>query len=298
MYQLLNRWVPKKAFWVTGVFLLLLVLSFPVSADFRWYFPSTAISSGNSTYPSVSINDAGQVVVAWLQDKQIYVNRHTPEGGWTESVALTSASVEDASISEPKVILNQSGQALVMWHGKKNADSKLYLRFATMEAWGSWSGAQDVPGMIAQEIIFISDFAFNNSGNAVVAWNEIPAIATYLLKATTFTFKTGWKSTPEIVGPTSVFYKFPQVAMNDHQEAIVTWGDTSAVKAANLSREGVWTLNQTIASEELLLEAPVSINNLSDAEAVVAWTTNNGSNELTHAARWSRTGGRIVAESV
>jgi hypothetical protein len=134
-----------------------------------WTGPARVTGAASAQLsPALAMNASGSAVVAWSEDGSIRVARHVGSNEWSDAVtAYTPAA--GASANEPKVAMNDAGEAVIAFSLYTIATQHADVLAARMRADGSLTAA----GPVAPAIAASRDnhnVAIGGNGRAVVTW--------------------------------------------------------------------------------------------------------------------------------
>ncbi len=243
---------------------------------------------------TVSINDSGEAVAIWSTDvltdtNNIYAASRNSKGVWASEQRINASSGGSANASEtPFAAINNSGQAVACWYTEVSENGFGNVYVSSRDANDNWSNELQVnsssgPTANSSKLPLI---AFNNSGQAVVAWyTEVTVDASGNIYAVSRDTKGKWSKEQQInasSGGSANIAIFPFVSLNDSGESVVSWFTskkrevTGNVYVASRDSNGNWSNEQQINSPtgptENISAIPTSAIN-SSGEAVVAWFT-------------------------
>ncbi len=155
--------------------------------------------SVNGQWPSIAIDGAGTVVVAWqavlsAANHEVYLRRWSPLVGWDApagSDSLGGVSGTATFSAEPSVAVRAPGTIVVTWWegtipvplGSTSADGDIFVKTLSGEAWVGMNG---VPGGDNLSVdAFASDqskVALDSLSRPVVAWRNSPGPHRIFLK--------------------------------------------------------------------------------------------------------------------
>ncbi len=200
--------------------------------------------NGGFQQSSVAMDNAGNAIAVWSQrigvQSYIYANRYTPGQGWgtAKSIDLPDTPGELDLSFNPKVAINNSGNAVVMWSVSTSSFKVRHYQVSS----DTWDSAfTDLGPGITPEI------AISDNGNAVVvAPGRANSAELYQVLAWYYKPNTGWGTTGTILdqGRVEQVRSPVRVAMNASGNAVATWSqlDSSGVVSAfaNYFENGQW----------------------------------------------------------
>jgi hypothetical protein len=254
---------------------------------------SKIIQSDNSVLSianSLTINEEGTAVAMWSQYDLSEGNPQTglvtryfrKSKGWQPSEFVTH---EDAG--SPSIALNEKGDSMAAWTVLNPETRQYNVRASLHQARGKWGESQAI-----QSDPYVNSgstqIALDNKDNALLIWlgeeysyfgsNTIDVYSNHYTKG------SGW-STDEMVDEAAAYTK-PQLAMDEHDNAIALWEKTSAgpnpyvsyhdVYAYHYSPQYGWDSNQVIEDYDADSVYPkVAMSENGDALAIWQQTDNN-----------------------
>jgi hypothetical protein len=246
---------------------------------------------------ALASNDAGDQVIAWAQSPapgalaQVYVSRRGGAGAWTAPLLLQSNA--GAAGSEPAVVVDAAGRAMVVWR-QGSPSAQLWSR--VIDA----NGTLGVPVQV--DLNQLNDarnprLAVLATNQFVLTWEQGQAGATgYDLRATRWT-GAGWLAAPATIDTGVGSVLEARVVSGAQQGATVVWRQDGLLQAARFSAaNGNWSVPVQLSAS--LTGTAQDIRAVSDAagNAIVVWTQRppGGVNEL-YAAQLSASTGSFSA---
>lgn len=208
--------------------------------------PRTISPAGvSASAPRIASDGAGNVVAVWreLADDSASIRAATRSaaGEWSSS---TRISLPAAATEAPELAMDRLGNAVAVWHRSNGRDS--VVQAVVRPAGGAWSVPQDLspPG----EVAFNADVAVE-AGRATVVWVAMRDFRS-VVRSASRTITGNWA--PEETASDSMSNAYaPQVAMDDHGNAVATWqwwdGAYLVVQAARRPAAGPWTAPETLS---------------------------------------------------
>lgn len=166
----------------------------------------------------VVIDSNGNAIAMWETydgtDFIIYTNRYTAGMGWgtTQQVAIGE---------NPDLAINSNDEVFATW------DITGYIqanRYASGSGWGS-------PVNISSQSSGAEDprVSVDSNGNAMVVWYLVDNASNQDIAANRYVNGTGWE-TEQIINASTDSAKFPQVALDNHGNAIAVWEEHDGSK--------------------------------------------------------------------
>jgi hypothetical protein len=147
------------------------------------------VRPGNAEQLAVAMNSSGRAVAVWvLRDgaqANLYAAEYTPGGGWSAPQGLESRA---EAVSGPRVAVDSSGHALVVWRQSDGAAESAWV--ARLQVGVGWSAPlllESGAGAVTAPVL-----AAVSSGQALVAWTQPDAGGTARVRASRFEPDTGW----------------------------------------------------------------------------------------------------------
>ncbi len=196
----------------------------------KWQTPLTLSAPGvEAAEPRVAVDAQGDAVVVWERSSaRVQGTVRSARGEWQTPVNLSAPGV---FAGEPDVAIGAQGNAVAVWveaHG-----SKFVVQGAVRPAGGEWQTPNDLsaPGKRA----YGPDAAVGAQGNAVAVW-ESGNGAHVVVQSSVRPAGGGWKKPVNLSPPGEDRYApdngfgEPQVALDEHGNAIAVWGRETASK--------------------------------------------------------------------
>lgn len=215
-------------------------------------FIDPAGSNNVSRAPQVATDDSGNVVITWYQNAStgwaVFKSEYRG-GSWTHPATkmdFINPNVAGANAFNPRVEMDDNGNALIAWQsvdaptdcgGSGGPCNRLYISEYRS---GSWTHPDDLTtdfinpaGQVCAGITcpFEFEVAMDNNGNAIVVWEQHIGNRLNADQGAVFMseYRNGSWTHPlnnnAFINPGTMFNnaKFPRVAMNDNDEALVVW---------------------------------------------------------------------------
>ncbi|MGD8938111.1 MAG: hypothetical protein PVJ72_01960 [Gammaproteobacteria bacterium] len=239
---------------------------------------------------SLAINEEGTAVAMWTQldssegspQTGLVTRFFDNRKGWQKPEFVTH---EDAG--SPTIALNEKGNSIAVWTTQNPETNQSNVKASMRSAWGKWGEIQSI-----QSDPYVDSgnlqVALDKKGNALVVWlgekagffgsGSIDVYSNHFIEG------SGW-STGELVDAAAP-YTVPQLAMDEHDNAIAVWEKTSQGPNSYVSYHDVyayhyspaygWDSNQVIENYDADSIYPkVAMNENGDALAIWEQTDNN-----------------------
>ncbi len=232
------------------------------------------IESGAAVDVELAMDSSGNALAVWRQhidtNKFIYVNKYTKNEGWGSAEAISALT--DQSYGA-KVAVNASGEAIVAWYGNDGSAYSIYARNYSPEfGWGTETLLESNTYRAN-----LPQVAINNSGNALVVWNQIREDNRgSQLWANSFTPESGWQGAVGVDTTADWVYYDSAVALSENNTAIAVWthveGDVESVWSSQFTFDNGWQSPAELASSN---GPPTQYNLVIDSNdnAMVSWTS-------------------------
>lgn len=184
-------------------------------------------------------------------------------GIWTHPASLSdSVNPSGQYALNPRVAMDNSGNAIITWQQDYTTKSVIgsdvtisgNISFANSQIFkreyrnGAWSGAAYVSSSDGQAA-GNAQAAMDNNGNAIIAWVQYDEKMNYQIFKSEYRngVWTGPASSSDHISPNGQDAYDPQLAMDDHGNAIITWRQNYSTKSSGL------IVNSTTISGTLLV---------------------------------------------
>ena len=184
-------------------------------------------NTGSASGVEIAFDPRGNALAVWQQSDgnnrlSLYANRYTPGGGWG-TAALIETNEGDAS--HPKIALDASGNALVVW---TQSEGSRFSRTDRSNIWTNrytpgdgWGTAKLIDANNARLAIG-AKIAMNASGNAMAVWFQTDSPHSNIW-ANRYTPGSGW-GTPEVIETDNAGdASNPQIAMDADGSVLAVW---------------------------------------------------------------------------
>ncbi|MBI5852687.1 MAG: hypothetical protein HZB39_16870 [Planctomycetes bacterium] len=245
--------------------------------DGRGY--EVTVEGGSTTQRYAVTNGSGRVDGANVTNVAIDC---ADKNWWHPAVPADNRSHDNSSADGARAAIAANGDSLIAWHQSDGSNTQIYLSECRGGVWTNPTGATDNISLDGQNALW-PDVAMNEDGDAIVAWSQSDGTNARIYVSQ---YRSGAWSHPsaftDAINPASTDAFFPQVALADNGDAIVTWfqSDGSDYQVfASTFRFAVWshpaslTTNLSPDGEDAVF-AQVAMDE--DGDAVVAWQQNDG----------------------
>jgi uncharacterized protein YheU (UPF0270 family) len=159
--------------------------------DGAWIHPATLSGyinpNGEDVYdPQVAMDNSGNAVIVWQQSdgstQQIYKSEYR-DGAWTHPEDLDDNISQNGQDAYPsQVAMDDSGNAVIVW---EQSDGINWQIFKSEYRDGVWTHPEDLDDHISQngQDAYPSQVAMDDSGNAVIVWNQPDGINWQIFKS-------------------------------------------------------------------------------------------------------------------
>jgi hypothetical protein len=233
--------------------------------------------SQESFTPDVAIDAHGDAVAVWLhfdgKNKRVQA-AYRPAGGSFGTPQTISPAGFDAA--EPRVALDESGDAVVVWSLKSGKAAKIQV--AVAPPGGGFGGPVDLTGFTAVERV--PQVAFDPYGNAIAVWEGAEG-ATLRIQESAMP-AGGSFGTSQFLSGAGTNAGDPQVAFDASGDALAVWrydgAPASTIQATYRPAGGVFGAPVTVsASSAQPAQVPqVAFDGL--GSGVVTWQQSDGTN--------------------
>ena len=177
-------------------------------------------NAGNVGYADVAINDNGEAIAVWHQfdgtRNNVWANTYNGNTWGTAQLIETNNA---GNAFEPKVAIDSSGRALVLWNQIENGKINIWVN---RYAGNAWSTAQHlVTGNVGNAIIKQVDM--DTSGNAIAVGHQSDGTRNNIW-ATMYTVATNTWGDAQLLENDNVGDAFnAQIDINTSGHAVVAW---------------------------------------------------------------------------
>ncbi|MFL5846580.1 MAG: PKD domain-containing protein [Solirubrobacteraceae bacterium] len=224
-----------------------------------------AVPGKNAMDPAAAINDAGAVGVAWrlvnsdTDGKETIYAAFRPAGG---SFSAAPISTSDSWNQNPRIVLDQTGRATVVWSFWNGADTNL-ARVRVRSGAGVLGTQRDLSASTPTGYPMFATLGLDRDGNAVAVWSHWNG-ATYDVQGAVRTAASDtWTTLPTFgTSASASFGDEPQVAVAPDGSAVAMWRAPDAtVQAASRASGAGFATAQTgisapnVSSPQVILDA-------------------------------------------
>jgi Matrixin len=209
----------------------------PIGGEFR----VNTTTTGDQTYPSVSMDSAGDFVIAWQSQNQdgsgwgVYAQRYNASGSKVGGEFLVN-TVTGGDQTSPSVAMDGTGDFTIAWDslspgGGPVVDAQRY------NSLGATVGGQFQVNTLVEANLTHPSVATDQSGDLLFTWSSYtnPATAQWNVMGRQFN-ASGVALGPEFQVNTSVGYNqmYANAAMNNQGQVVVDWAGGSTADSAGI----------------------------------------------------------------
>jgi PKD domain-containing protein len=258
---------------------LALLLSAHTASAATWQAPKTvsAVNTSN-TSPAVAVNARGDAAVLWTRKSDTSVQTATRAAGGSWSAAALAGSPADGT---PRIGIDDAGHGYAVWAVDISSNNHPVL--ASVSGPGGWSQPVDISAPAFGG--FDPALAVNGRGDAVAAWVGFDGTGSTIVGAVKPA--NGAWSAPRLVspGPTSDA-AHPEVAIDDHGNAVVVWTRFGRVERAFYSN-AAWSSPAWVSAANRKASYPkIAIDEHGHFTAVWESTSGYGYTVVSRAGGW------------
>ncbi len=232
-------------------------------------------ASGNAESPTLAVDPAGDVIVAWKQrlagSEAIEVNYKPAGGSWEGPTTIEFGA---AVVESPAVAIDAAGDAVLIW--RQGVGGNHVIISSSMPTGGSW--ASPVPISSSALNAEAPDVAMSASGTAAAVWQSSSG-ATSVVESNELALGGSWSGEEAISAPATVTEP-PHVVADPATGAFTAiWsrsGTGLVAEVASRPASGGWIAPEQISTPALEAHAPVVAVD-SAGDAVAAWYRFDGS---------------------
>jgi hypothetical protein len=246
-----------------------------------------------SPFPRVAVNDEGNAVVVWVQQRNdsstgIFINRSTFGGSWGDAKPVVPTQIAD--MAAPGVGIDPSGNVTVVWEQLDGEVSSIWaIRFPAQGASGTPAALEfDNEGDARDPQV-----AVDSAGNAIAVWRQRETQdARFQIYANRYPASDGRWRDPTPIGVTEAGDAGkPQLAMSDDGSAVVVWaqsnGDLVGVWSNRFSPDLDWEGPTPIGPLDLGPARLPQVASSPSGDAVAVWVQFDGRQESIWSNRYA-----------
>jgi len=242
----------------------------------------------NAEYPQVAMDNNGNAIITWHQydgsRNQIFKSEYRG-GVWKNPSTLTdNISPDGQNAYDPQVAMDNNVNAIITW---RQSDGSNLQIFKSEYRGGVWTHPSSLTDNISPDLqdAYVPQVAMDNNGNAIIVWRQSDGSNLQIFKSE---YRGGvWthpSSLTDNISPDGPDTYYPQVAMDNNGNAIITWHQSDGANIHIFKSEyrgGVWThpssLSDNICPDgQDAHAAQVAMDN--NGNAIISWAQADGSN--------------------
>ena len=179
----------------------------------------------DARFPDIGIDGSGNALVVWEQSgsdsHRIFSKTYLKGNGWQSTQLVASVSGRTGSM--PKIHVNKSGDALVVWRRSRNPDNSGYLsvmgaHYSNGSGWGHVAliDEQNIGQSINHEVIL------DNEGNGVAVWEQNDGHVTNIMY-NRYIDGSGWQGAKLLETDDQGYAGNPQITFDKDMTPNVIW---------------------------------------------------------------------------
>lgn len=195
-----------------------------------------------------------------------------------ESISFSSSAVSTA----PKMVMNRSGQTLIVWRQVQGAGSQLYMSEFRNGKWHDPESATDYINPTAAVGVFEYDVAISDNGDAVIVWIQISGGLRKVFKSElrdgTWTHPT---SVTDTITPSSVVSNAESVKVSMSESlSIIAWQQNDTPKRILFTEyvDYTWSAAATISDSEATTDALTPGVSVGTKYSLIHWLQSDTTN--------------------
>lgn len=249
-----------------------------------WSSPVTispSVSGQDANEPQVTMNNNGTAIAIWQRSDgtTTVIETSTYNGVTWGPVTTLSPSIAGSAAGFPQVSINDSGNAIAVWH--RFGGAVIGVEYSTYNG-STWSPFGTITSIVGQPAT-VPKLSMNSSGNAVTVWTRNIA-GTNIIQASTYNGSV-WSSIVTISPSTpGLSAGRCNVTMNDSGIAIAVWRHTNGT----VNRVETATYNGSTWGSAATISPPSTAGQNAENPDVVM---NNSGNAI---AAWDRNLGTVI----
>jgi hypothetical protein len=255
-----------------------------------WTHPSSLLDNispnGQNAYaPQVAMDNSGNAIIVWRQSDgskyQIFKSEYRG-GVWTHPSFSDHISPDGQNAYNPQVAMDNNGNAIITWYQSDGSNFQIFKSEYRGGVWTypSFSDHISPDGQHA----YNPQVAMDNNGNAIITWYQSDGSKDQIFKSE---YRGGgWthpSSITDHISPDGQNADYPQVAMDNNGNAIITWEQIDGTNYQIFKSEyrgGVWThplsLSDNISPDGQTASNPqIAMDN--NGNAIIIWYQSDGS---------------------
>jgi len=264
-----------------------------MAADGSWGAPVDLSGSG-SEYAAIAIGPSGEVLAAWTRwigsSPRVEAAARAADGTWGAPVALSAGG---RHAFDPRVAVDPSGRAVVVWNDTAGSDS-YRVRAASRSADGAWGPPEALSADGGNA--YMPRVALDASGRALAVWERHDGSG-YRAQAATRDADGAWGAPATISGADALYDVHLAAAPSGAAVVLWTvWDGARRIRAASRTADGVWGPAATISEPGGSAVEPVVAIAPSGA-ATAAWRRPAGGVQVVEVAHRSPEGSWSAPEA-
>lgn len=255
-------------------------------------FTVNSVASGQQVRPDISMNQNGEFVVVWQDDKdkngywQIFAKGYDPDGG-IKFNDITVNSISKGQQFVPKVSIADNGDFVVVWQDDKDKNGYYQILARGFHANGTQKFSDRTINSVAKGQQLLPDIAMASNGDFVVVWEDDKnENGYYQIFAKVYYSSGSVKISDFTVNSVSSGQQYrPRVAMNSVGNFVVVWQDDKdkngyyQIYARGFNSNGTenfhdMTVNSVSSGQQYKPDVAIS----SDSDFVVVWQDDKDKN--------------------
>jgi hypothetical protein len=297
MNRSLRRWVGAATVLLLG--LLAWFVSLPTPRASALFSQGVSVSSAgyDSSAQRVAFDRQGHALLVWVRETQVYphprrvqVRPRNTTGVWGSILTLSPSNQDPRN---PKVALDDDGDAVVVWDAFDGTDRRVYARRV------SRTGTLGTLRVLSTTGVNIhgTDVAVDSDGDAVVTWAEWHSDGSVFPKMRRYS-RTGSLSAAVVLSSSPARAEPPAVAFDREGDAVLAWANDSVVQARTLGASGTLGGLKTVSADLSPIDrhftARVTVDR--DGDALVTWLHWTAADQSEQVwARWVSRDGTVGA---
>jgi hypothetical protein len=176
--------------------------------------------------PLVAMNDQGNGIAVWSQYDinanryAVWATRFNKSTGWGKPKQISN-SVDQAS--NPRVAINENGDAIVVWQTFNMDDTPLSTVWSNYyDHWHGWGNPVEIQDEAVDAYFPLA--AIDEQGNAIAIWNQNnPGLDKTNIYANYYEKVRGWRYSEMIQSDASMLANDSALVMNPKGNAVALW---------------------------------------------------------------------------